>query len=95
MPACRKERQSAALLEMTGLLPTLEGSSAEAGDFFQMRRSSPKPADQLRCKLYDAELAIRKAIPTRPPVAANHHLRAKFSQLPALAAAIDLKKSSQ
>jgi len=55
----------------------------------------PKPADQLRCKLYDAELAIRKAIPNKAAVAANPSSEPKFSRAPLAAAMIEEKQRSE
>ena len=90
------ERQSAALLELTGLLSTIDGAFGEADDFFQHASALfPKPADQFRCKLYGAELALRKGDSEEGRQLLQTIMsNPKFSQLPGLAAAQDLKKTN-
>jgi uncharacterized protein (TIGR03790 family) len=91
-----EERQSATLLELTGLLSTIEGFYGEADDFLEHAGALfPKPADQLRCKLYDAELELRKGDAEEGRVLLkNIATEPKFSKLPGLTAAIELEKSS-
>jgi len=91
-----EERQSATLLELAALLSSVEGASGEADDFFQHAGAVyPKPADQLRCRLYDAEIALRKGNAEEGRVLLqNITSEPKFSKLPALTAAQQLKRNS-
>jgi uncharacterized protein (TIGR03790 family) len=91
-----EEHQSATLLELIGMLSAIEGSSGEADDFLQHAGALfPKPTDQLRCRLYDAEIALRKGNGEEGRILLqNITAEPKFSQLPGLAAAIDLKRST-
>lgn len=59
-----EEMKKPLLLELAGMLSTLEGNFGQADDFYQHARSlNTVPEDQLRCALYRAELAQRKGTP--------------------------------
>jgi uncharacterized protein (TIGR03790 family) len=90
-----EEQQSALLLELSGLLSANDGAAGEADDFFQHAAAVfPKPQDQLRCKLYDAELALRKGNSEEgQQILKTITSEPKYSNLPGIAAAQDLKNS--
>jgi hypothetical protein len=56
-----EERKNARLLELAGLLCTVEEKFGEAEDFFQHAKAlHTVPEDQFRCALYAAEVELRR-----------------------------------
>ena len=87
------EKNNPHILELGGLLCAVEGAYGEASDFFQHAAALySKAADQLRCALYDAEIAKRKGDAKESLAAVRKILKeSRFAQLPAFSAAHDLE----
>ena len=88
------DKHSPRLLELAGLLCTSESSLGQAGDFFMHASVAyPEPADQLRCRLYAADVARRSTdLAGAASIVSDALAEKKFQNLPALAAARALSK---
>ena len=90
-----EEKKSPRLLELVGLLCAMESNYGQAGDFLQHARALyEEPVDQLRCSLYEAEIAKRKGDPNEGLAIVQRIIAdSKLGTLPAMSAVMVLQRA--